>query len=468
MRLRICDVSFHLTNCHTRIPFRFGIHTMTAAPLCVTRAVVEAESGERAEGYSSDLLVPKWFEKNPDQSIEDDWRRLCSSARAAAHVACENHAPATVFKHWRRIHADRVGGAPPDATDLLVRGLGVSLIERALIDSACRLAGVPFVDGLRSDLFGTSAEPRLTRAIASLPEPRRSIAVRHTVGLADPLDDGDVQEDQHANDGVPVTLADNIRRYGLTHFKIKLSGNPEDDLIRLRRIAVVIRSNEVNKPLITLDGNEQFESIAALDALIDPLLGWGETNWLLDHLRYVEQPLPRARTFDAESHQGIGELWPCIIDEADFDESSFPRAIELGYRGVSVKNCKGVFRALLNRTVCDLHGGDCFQSGEDLTNLPIIALQQDLTTAATLGLGHVERNGHHYFRGLDHLPKPEQEEAVQRHADLYERHESGMRLRIRGGRLEIGSILDCSGYGFDVFPRLDERTPMDTWSPVAT
>ena len=32
---------------------------------------------------------------------------------------------------------------------------------------------------------------------------------------------------------------------------------------------------------------------------------------------------------------------------------------------------------------------------------------------------HVERNGHHYFRGLDHLPSEVAAEALAAHPDLY-------------------------------------------------
>ena len=43
--------------------FRFGVHTLTTAPLAILR--VEAAVGaERSIGYASDLVVPKWFEKD--------------------------------------------------------------------------------------------------------------------------------------------------------------------------------------------------------------------------------------------------------------------------------------------------------------------------------------------------------------------------------------------------------------------
>jgi hypothetical protein len=118
-----------------------------------------------------------------------------------------------------------------------------------------------------------------------------------------------------------------------------------------------------------------------------------------------------------------------------------------------------VFRALLNRGLCDVRGGGAFQSGEDLTNLGVLSLQQDLATVAALGIEHVERNGHHYFHGLDHLPPDEVRAALRAHADLYEPLGDGATLRITAGRLALGS-LQVPGYGYDVGIRTGERTPL--------
>ena len=145
------------------------------------------------------------------------------------------------------------------------------------------------------------------------------------------------------------------------------------------------------------------------------------------------------------------------------------RATELGYRGISVKNCKGVFRALLNRGLCEKRNldlassGEFFQSAEDLTNLPVLALQQDLTTVAALGFEHVERNGHHYFHGLDHLPQGEVRQALERHAGLYRSSGSSAFLDIQGGELDLRS-LDCVGYGHDVEVEMDARQPCEEWA----
>ena len=60
---------------------------------------------------------------------------------------------------------------------------------------------------------------------------------------------------------------------------------------------------------------------------------------------------------------------------------------------------------------------------------------------ALLGISHVERNGHHYYRGLSMFPADWQAAALGSHGDLYRRHEQGFAvLRIDDGRIALGSV----------------------------
>ena len=46
-------------------------------------------------------------------------------------------------------------------------------------------------------------------------------------------------------------------------------------------------------------------------------------------------------------------------------------------------------------------------------------LSINLATVRALGIGHVERNGHHYVRGLAHCSAAERAAALRHHGDLY-------------------------------------------------
>jgi hypothetical protein len=90
-------------------------------------------------------------------------------------------------------------------------------------------------------------------------------------------------------------------------------------------------------------------------------------------------------------------------------------------------------------------------TGEDLTIQSGLALQQDLALVSLLGLTHVERNGHHYVNGMADLPQAEQSAFLAAHPDLYERSHGGVRPRIEGGNLAIGSLA-CVGFASGAMP----------------
>ena len=99
-------------------------------------------------------------------------------------------------------------------------------------------------------------------------------------------------------------------------------------------------------------------------------------------------------------------------------------------------------------------------SAEDLTTQAGLAVQQDLALVALLGLGHVERNGHHYVRGLAALPASEQAAFLRAHPDLYVRDGDLVRLRIDGGRVAIRSLA-CPGFAAAAEPEWSSLRPID-------
>jgi hypothetical protein len=63
---------------------------------------------------------------------------------------------------------------------------------------------------------------------------------------------------------------------------------------------------------------------------------------------------------------------------------------------------------------------------------------------ATLGIEHVERNGHHYFAGLSMYPKDVQEQVLRQHHDLYTRSTHGFAtLDIRDGTIMVDSVVQA-------------------------
>jgi hypothetical protein len=450
--MEIGSVSLAGLPSRTRLPFRFGMVTLTEAPVLAVRIVARVGS-EDFVGYAADLAVPKWFEKNADKTSDQDVLALMASARRAA--AALGGMVGSAFECWQRIYRECVLGENRSGV-ALVDGFGVALVERALIDAACRATETSFREALESGVLGFGSGQILEETAGLgvddilVSEAPDRVLLRHTVGGLDPLRSTEVTPEQRGSDDHPVALEEDIARHGLRAFKLKVGAGPEADVNRLFEVSRVVAEAGVERPIFTLDGNEQYPDLGQLGRLLDRLGEQAEGQWILEGLQYIEQPLPRHLTFDpstAESVRAIAQQFPLLIDEADHGTTSFSDALDLGYLGVSVKNCKGVFRALANRALCIVRGGGAFQTSEDLTNLPVLSLQQDLTTLAALGLPHTERNGHHFFPGLDVLPEAEAESALACHPDLYGRVGDRIVLKIEEGALSL-ACQHAKGYGY--------------------
>ncbi len=464
MNIRILEGRLHRIDLHTRMPFRYGIATMTEMPQVFLQLVCEID-GRRVEGISSDLLPPKWFTKIPEKDPLLEIEEMLHVIQHALKLAIGKHGE-SAFDLWLELeHAQDRWGREQNLPPLLIH-FGTSLVERALIDAMCRAAGKPFAALLHENVFGirlAEIHPELAGKQPSylLPsQPLSSVIARHTVGLADPLSTADIPESARLHDGLPQSLEDCIRTYGLRHFKLKVNGQPASDLARLQHIATLLERHAPADYAFSLDGNEQFKTIAAFRTFWESLQAEPSLKAFLQHLLFVEQPLHR----DYALSDAVGDAlraWPhhppMIIDESDSDRTSLPRALSLGYSGTSHKNCKGVFKGLANRCLLLHHERTNPQrpwlmSGEDLCNQGPIALLQDLAVMAALGIESVERNGHHYVAGLSAYSMVVQQQVLTAHPDLYHETAKGWpSLTIQQGRISLSSINRAPfGCGFDL------------------
>ena len=209
----------------------------------------------------------------------------------------------------------------------------------------------------------------------------------------------------------------------------------------------------------SLDGNEQYDDIDALLELWRRMQEAPQLRRLVDSTLFIEQPITRAHAFDNDI-SALSRVKPVIVDESDDSLEAFPRARALGYSGISSKCCKGFYKSILNAARCAAwnaeNGTDrYFMSGEDLTTQAGLAVQQDLALVNLLGLGHVERNGHHYVNGMSGLPEAEQAAFLAAHPDLYERSHGAVRVKIAGGRLAIGSLA-APGFATGAYPAVGD------------
>lgn len=452
-----------------RLPFRFGAATVTEAPQAFVRASIHATDGRDAQGMTAELMIPKWFDKSPARSNADNIDALRRSLALAAAAYCANSAPRTAFGHATFHYRALLDLGAREGINALTMSYGAALADRAILDALCRMRDVSIgtalwlnLPGLAADLTPDLGHFDFDAFLATVAAPT-SIDARHTVGMADPLTDAEVDPATAPDDGLPVSLAAVIARYRNRWFKVKLCGDVAADLARLLAIAPVLEP--VGAYRVTLDGNEQYPDTATLAEFVAALRAERRLGRFVDALRYVEQPFPRAIALDTDVH-GLLDGMPLIIDESDATLDAFPHARALGYAGVSSKNCKGFYKSVLNAARCARWNASqdsppAFMTGEDLTAQPGLAVQQDLALAALLGLTHVERNGHHYAAGFagQHASVREQLTFLAGHPDLYAAQGDDVRVAIQDGRIEIGS-LGVRGFASAAWPDVESLTPM--------
>ncbi|MCR9291818.1 MAG: mandelate racemase/muconate lactonizing enzyme family protein [bacterium] len=442
------------------------------SPICHLRLVLSDSSGETTWGCSADRLSVRWLDKRPGRDTGLKRRELAVLLEQTRQLYMEEPNFDSPFAKWLRLHPLVMQRGRAMNQESLTSAFASSLFERALLDAVCRLAERPLFVMLKQDALGINLAD-LNSDLAGqnladyLPQlPTTEIAVRHTVGLFDPLTDEDWPAAQRVHDGLPETLQEYIQQQGIRYFKVKLSGDVAADLKRLARLWDIMPFSR--QPVITLDANEAFADVENLANFVSRLQK--EQLGLFQHVAYIEQPLPRNIALLprlSRSLRDIGRMKPLIIDESDGTLDSCRQALNVGYAGTSHKNCKGFYKSLANMCLLSMTAAADPQpitilSGEDLQNLPVVPLQQDLISVGCLGLTHCERNGHHYNHGLSMLPPDEKQKVLSRHPDLYAQRNGEGFLRIQAGMIQCDS-LHQTGYGIQDEPDWSSMQPMSDW-----
>jgi hypothetical protein len=450
-----------------RMPFRFGVVTLTAAPQAFVRARIRLDDGTQSEGMAAELMAPKWFDKNPALSNDDNFEQLRNALRIARGLYTDGGVD-SAFGHFARHYQAQIGRGAQQGLNSLVANYGPALIDRAVLDALCRALQLPFHEVIRRNLAGIQVTPLtpdmagfdLDAFLAAL-RPAEKIAARHTVGLVDPITADDAHD--AVGDGLPETLEEVVSTYGHRWFKLKVAGNVDADVARLLRIASVLDRIDGGYRS-TLDGNEQYDSIDGVQQLWQRMRAEPGLQRLCDSVIFIEQPIKRAAAL-AQDVGALSSQKPVILDESDDSLDAFVQGKARGYLGVSSKTCKGLYKSILNRARCAKWNAEAgeeryLMSAEDLTIQAGLTLQQDLALVSLLGITHVERNGHHYVNGMAALGEGEQQAFLDAHPDLYERSHGAVRLRIRGGELAIGSLHGGAGFASGAAPDWSSLQPI--------
>jgi hypothetical protein len=452
-RIAVRDIAFFERPVRFARPFRFGAVVINATPQAFVRVEIEVEGKGIATGATAEFLVPKWFDKRPNLSPDETVAELRRSLMIARELYLSRQGFETAFGLHARCITAQVEACAKEDIPPLAASYGPAEIDKAVLDALLRCLGVNFFDGMRQNVAGIDAsltpdlrDQDITEFLGARARLER-VAIRHTVGLDDQVEGAGGVADAHENAGA---------RY----FKLKLNGDPSADAARLIRIGKEFAALPHDYS-VTLDANEQYADLAALAALAGRLDRDSALKPIAAKLLYIEQPMPRDIT--RQSPLGALAARNFIIDEADDSYDAFPVARALGYRGISSKSCKGIYKSILNATRAAKWSSGAekfFITGEDLTCQAGLCVQQDLALGALIGVTHAERNGHHYVDGFGDTPPAEAEAFLAAHPDLYVRDGNSVRLSIHDGDLLTGS-LTSPGFATGVHPDWSALSPLN-------
>ena len=451
-RIAVRDISFFERPIPFARPFRFGSVVITASTQAFVRAEIEVEGKGASVGAAAEMMASKWFDKRAELSPPQTVDELRRSLAIARELYLARSGFDTAFGHHAAVIAAQVEACAKEDIPPLAAGFGPAEIDKAILDALLRALGVNLFDGMSGNVAGVDARlsPDLGDSdIAQFLAGRRRlerVAIRHTVGLDDRIE---------GEGGV----ADTRENAGARYFKLKLNGDPDADAARLIRIGAELTMLPHDYS-VTLDANEQYADFAALGALADRLDRDAALKPIAEKLLYIEQPMPRE--IFRQSPLGRLARRDIIIDEADDSYDAFPAARALGYRGISSKSCKGIYKSIVNATRAaqwSAGGERYFISGEDLTCQAGLGVQQDLALGALIGVTHAERNGHHYVDGFADTPAAEAEAFLAAHPDLYFRDGDRIRLSIHDGDLLTGSLTG-PGFATSVHPDWAALSPL--------
>ena len=109
--LRILEIELFERPVVLRLPFRFGVVTLTACPQAFVKVRIQTATGREADGAAAELLAPKWFDKNLTLSNDDNFDQLRASLRLAREVYLSDHSARPAFQHFAAHHQGQIDAA---------------------------------------------------------------------------------------------------------------------------------------------------------------------------------------------------------------------------------------------------------------------------------------------------------------------------------------------------------------------
>ena len=444
--IRIVEVQCDFEPVKFRTPLKFGGRVQDGTDLINVEIKVESRSGKHATGLGSMPLGNVWAWPSDKVTPEQSANAMRAFASEIVELVGEYpeyddpldlmfrisgeyaHLGQTISK---RLH---LGEPMPPLAEMVA----ASPLDAAVHDAFGRVHDVNSYNALSAEFMNADLSEYLDKSFKgeyldkyTLRTPKPRLPLYHLVGALDPLTAQDIAK--RINDRLPETLAEWITADGLTHLKIKLSGdNLPWDIERVLAIDKVAAETQAKRGckewFYSLDFNEKCANVQYVLDFLAKIREQAPAAY--DRIQYIEQPTHRDLKAHPENkmHEAA-KLKPVVIDESLVDYESLLLSREQGYSGVALKACKGHTDALLLGAAAQKFG--MFLCVQDLTCPGFSFLHSASLAARIPSVAAIEGNGRQYCPAANRSWRP-----------LYP-----TMFQVKDGTVDT-SVLDGPGLGF--------------------
>ncbi len=409
--VRILEARCTFETLDFRTPLKFGGRVIESTELINVEVDVENRGGHLATGFGSMPLGNVWAWPSADVTPEQSAAAVKQLAKETVELAEAypefDHPLDTIYRlsaeysHMAGKIVQKLGiaGEFPE----LAQMVAASPLDAALHDAYGRASDLNSYNMLSEEFMNYDLSEYLDEQFEgeyldqyTLRTPKSQMPLYHLVGALDPLSTADVQNP--IGDKLPETLEEWIAADGLTHLKIKLSGDDLDwDVARVIAVDEVASKAQAARGcsqwFYSLDFNEKCADVQYVLDFLDRIRRQRGDAW--DRVQYIEQPTNRDLNANpANQMHEAAKLKPVVIDESLVDYDALLLSREQGYSGVALKACKGHTEALLMAAAAQKM--EMFLCVQDLTCPGYSFLHSASLAARIPTVAAIEGNGRQY------------------------------------------------------------------------
>jgi L-alanine-DL-glutamate epimerase-like enolase superfamily enzyme len=409
--IRITDAVCSVRQIDYRTPIKFGGRVVNDATVLDVKVEVQSRDGQRGTGTGSMPLGNVWAWPSQTVSAEQTLKAMVALGERAVSVAGECPLVAHPLEISHALSAELEASASTvrqemqigESIPLLAQLVAASPVEAAIYDAYGKTLATNSYNLLGREFVNSDLATYLTDEFAgeyldryTLRQPKTRMPLYHLVGALDPLAAGDVAVP--VNDGLPETLGEWILADGLTHLKIKLSGDDlKWDVERVVAVEQVAAQTQADRGCsqwcYSLDFNEKCANVEYVLEFLAQIEQRSADAFR--RAQYIEQPTHRDLRANPENRMHeAAKIKPVVIDESLIDFESLQLARHLGYSGVALKACKGQSEALLMGAAAQKYG--LFLCVQDLTCIGASFLHSASLASRIPTVAAIEGNGRQF------------------------------------------------------------------------